>query len=143
MAQRTDTSGGPRHHADGATDEVLHDPQGLAWMAEHVTDLKRAVAGQRILYGTLAIAFAVGLALFVVGYGIKASHPQEPLGLAADLLYALGWALWTGVVVVVFVEIVPRVKRRQIKRAIDDYEALVAQSRVGRDHQSGGVNHRG
>ncbi len=131
MTQRTDTGSRSRQQADGPIDEALRDPQGLAWMAEHVTELKRAVAGQRILYWTLAISFAVGLALFVVGYGIKASHPQEPLGLAADLLYALGWSLWTGVVVVVFVEIVPRVKRRQIKRAIDEYEALVAQSRAG------------
>jgi len=27
-----------------------------------------------------------------------------------DLLYALGWALWTGVVVVVFVQVVPEAK---------------------------------
>ncbi|MBI3747586.1 MAG: hypothetical protein HY262_01855 [Chloroflexi bacterium] len=125
MTQRTDTGGRARERADGAIDAALRDPQGLAWMAEHVTDLKRAVAGQRILYWTLAIAFAVGLALQVVGYAVKASHPQEPLGLAVDLLYALGWALWTGVVVVVFVEIVPRVKRRQIKQAIDAYEDVV------------------
>lgn len=143
MAQRTDANSGSRQQADGAIDPLMRDPQNVAWMAEHVTDLRRAVTGQRILYWTLAIAFTVGLALFVVGYVVKASGPQEPLGLAADLLYALGWSLWTGVVVVVFVEIVPRAKRRQIKQAIDDYEALVAQSRVGRDHLSGGVNNRG
>ncbi len=43
----------------------------------------------------------------------------------ADLLYALGWALWTGVVVVVFVQIIPEVKRRQMKRALDAYEAAL------------------
>jgi hypothetical protein len=120
----------------------MRDPQYFAWMAENVGDLKRSIAGQRILYWTLAITFTLGLALQVVGYAGKASRPQEPLGLAADLLYALGWALWTGVVVVVFVEIIPRAKRRQIKRAIDDYEAFVAQSRAGQDHMSGGVEHR-
>ena len=41
----------------------------------------------------------------------------------ADLLYALGWALWTGVVVVVFVQIYPEAKKRQYKRALDAYEA--------------------
>ena len=59
----------------------------------------------------------------------------------ADLLYALGWALWTGVVVVVFVEIVPQAKRRQIKRAIDAYEALINQSRAEQVQVSGGDEH--
>jgi hypothetical protein len=34
----------------------------------------------------------------------------EPLLLVADLLYALGWSLWTGVVVVFFVQIWPEAK---------------------------------
>ena len=124
------------------TDPAMRDPVYLAWMAEHVTDLKRSVAGQRILYWSLAIAFVLGLALQVVGYAVRSSSPREPLGLLADLLYALGWALWTGVVVVVFVEIIPRVKRRQIKRAIDAYEALVNQSRAKRVQVSGGDERR-
>ena len=130
MTQRSDTNSESRPQADGAVDPEMRDPRYLAWMSEHVTDLKRSVAGQHFLYWSLAIAFAVGLALQVVGYAIKASPPQEPLGLAGDLLYALGWALWTGVVVVVFVEIIPEAKRRQIKQAIESYEALVAQSRA-------------
>jgi hypothetical protein len=32
-------------------------------------------------------------------------------------------ALWTGVVVAVFVQILPEAKRRQYKRALDAYEA--------------------
>jgi hypothetical protein len=56
----------------------------------------------------------------------------EPLLLVADLLYALGWALLTGVVVVVFVQIWPEVKKRQYKRALDAYEAAVDdQARAG------------
>ena len=55
----------------------------------------------------------------------------------ADLLYALGYALWTGVVVAVFVQAVPEAKRRQIKRALDAYEAtLREQARAGSDHAS-------
>ena len=42
----------------------------------------------------------------------------------ADLLYAMGFALWTGVVVVVFVQVIPEVKRRQIKRALEAYETI-------------------
>ena len=42
----------------------------------------------------------------------------------AALLEALGWSLWTGVVVALFVQVIPEVKRRQIKQAVDAYEAL-------------------
>ena len=52
---------------------------------------------------------------------------REPLGLIADLLYALGFALWTGVVVAVFVQIIPEAKRRQYKEALDAYEAALHQ----------------
>jgi hypothetical protein len=56
----------------------------------------------------------------------------EPLLLVADLLYQLGQALWTGVVVVVFVQIWPEAKRRQYKQALDAYEGAVGrQAGVG------------
>lgn len=142
MTQRSDTSGETQPGDDVAIDPEIRNPYHLDWMAENVADMKRLVSGQRILYGSLAIAFVFGLALQVAGYAIKSSEPQEPLGLMADLLYALGWALWTGVIVVVFVEIVPRVKRRQIKQAIDAYEALANQSRAEHVEASGG-NERG
>ena len=62
----------------------------------------------------------------------------EPLLLVADLLYALGWSLWTGVVVVFFVQIWPEAKRRQLKRWLDAYEAaLREQTRAGSDQASG------
>lgn len=95
----------------------------LAWIREHMTELQRSVTGQQVLQLSLGIAFVVGLVVHVVGYMLKSSSPTGLLGLVADLLYALGWALWTGVVVVVFVQIIPEVKRRQIKRALDEYEA--------------------
>ena len=47
----------------------------------------------------------------------------EPLGLLADLLYTFGFALWTAAVVVVLVEIIPEAKRRQVRRALEAYEA--------------------
>jgi hypothetical protein len=46
--------------------------------------------------------------------------------LVADLLYALGWALWTSVIVAMFVQIWPEAKKRQYKQALDAYEAAVA-----------------
>jgi hypothetical protein len=42
----------------------------------------------------------------------------------ASVLHALGWSLWTGVVVALFVQVIPEVKRRQIEQAVDAYEAL-------------------
>jgi hypothetical protein len=46
--------------------------------------------------------------------------------------YTPGWALRTGTVVVVFVQIWPEAKRRQFKQALDAYEAAVGdQARAG------------
>ena len=87
--------------------------------------MRRSVSGQRDLYWSLGIGFVVGLAAHVGGFLLKSSVTTEPLLLVADLLYALGWALWTGVVVVVFVQIYPETKKRQYKQALDAYEAAV------------------
>lgn len=103
---------------------MFTDERVLAWMEEHVTELRQSVSGQRILYESLVIGFVVGLAAHIGGYVLLSSAPSEPLGLLADLLHALGWSLWTGVVVVVFVQVIPEAKRRQIRRALDAYEAL-------------------
>jgi hypothetical protein len=90
-----------------------------------MTQLRESVSGQRVALQSLGIGFVLGLAVYVGGYALKASATTEPLKLVADLLYALGWALWTGVVVALFVEIIPRAKQRQIKRALDAYEAAL------------------
>jgi hypothetical protein len=37
--------------------------------------------------------------------------------------------LWTGVIVVVFVQIIPEAKRRQYKEALDAYEAALRDER--------------
>ena len=68
---------------------------------------------------------ALGLAAYIGGYLIKSSTTAELLGLVGDLLYTFGWALWTGVVVVVFLQIIPEAKRRQYKAALDAYEAAL------------------
>ena len=52
--------------------------------------------------------------------------------MVGDLIYTFGWALWTGAVVVVFVQIWPEAKRRQFKQALDAYEAAMGnQARAG------------
>jgi hypothetical protein len=75
------------------------------------------------LYWILGVGFVVGLVAHVVGFLLKESATTEPLLLVADLLYAFGWALWTSVIVVFFVQIWPEAKRRQLKRWLDAYDA--------------------
>lgn len=104
--------------------DLFTDESTVKWMEEHLSELKQSVSGPRLLYQSLVVGFVVGLAAHIGGYVLASSLPGEPLGLLADLLLALGWSLWTGVVVAVFVEVIPEVKRRQIKRAVDAYEAM-------------------
>ena len=104
----------------------------LAWVGEHLTLVRRSASGQRPLYWILGIGFVVGLAAHVGGFLLKTAATTEPLLLVADLLYSLGFALWTGVVLVVFVQIWPEAKKRQYKQALDAYETAVGrQARVG------------
>jgi hypothetical protein len=110
----------------------------LAWMGEHLTELRRSAYGQRLVYQSLGLGFVVGLAAHVGGYVLRSSVTTEPVGLVADLLYALGFALWTGVVVVGFVQIIPEIKRRQFQRWLDAYAATVGgQDRAGGDQAPG------
>jgi hypothetical protein len=111
----------------------------LAWVGENLTQVRRSVYEQRLLHWSLGIGFVVGLAAHVGGYLLKSSATTEPVGLVADLLYALGWALWTGVVMVLFVQVFPEAKRRQFKQALDAYEAALRdESRAGGDQASEG-----
>jgi len=95
----------------------------LAWVGENLTLVRRSAFGQRTLYWSLGICFAVGLAAHIGGFLLKSSVTTEPVSVLADLLYTLGWALWTGVVVVVFIQLYPETKRRQYQQALDAYEA--------------------
>jgi hypothetical protein len=85
--------------------------------------LRRDVVEPRLLYWTLVVAFVIGLAAHVGGYLLRLGPTLPLLGLGADLLYTLGWALWTGAVVVAITQIFPEAKRRQIARWLADYEA--------------------
>jgi hypothetical protein len=104
--------------------DLFADEWTVEWMEQHLSELKESVSGPRLLYQSLVLGFVVGLAAHIGGYILASSVPGGTLGLLADLLLALGWSLWTGVVVAVFVEVIPEVKRRQIKRAVDAYEAM-------------------
>jgi hypothetical protein len=104
----------------------------LAWAGENLTTVRRSAFGQRTLYLSLAIAAVLGLLAHVGGFLLKTSVTAEPLLLVADLLYALGGVLWTGVVLVVFVQIYPEAKKRQYKKILEAYEAAMGdQARAG------------
>jgi hypothetical protein len=117
----------------------VDDPGALAWMEAHRSEFRQQASGQRPLYWILGIGVVVGLAAHVGGFLLRSSVTTEPLELVADLLYSLGFALWTGVVVVVFVQIWPEAKRRQLKRWLDAYDAALGEkARAGGDQASGG-----
>ena len=104
----------------------------LDWVGEHLTLVRRSASGQRPMYWVLGTVFVVGLAAHVGGFLLKTWVTTEPWLVVGDLIYTFGWALWTGAVVVVFVQIWPEAKRRQFKQALDAYEAAIGdQTRVG------------
>ena len=109
---------------DAIDPDLLNDPAAQAWFEKHLTDLREEAYGPRILYTILAAAFVVGFVSYVAGYLLKSTAPAEPFGFLADLTYTFGFALWTAAVVVVLVEIIPEAKRRQIRRALEAYEAV-------------------
>src|SRR5215510_9183832 len=117
--------------ADDDQDDTLEefDDASLAYLGAHLGDLRRSVSERRVLYWSLALGFALGLAAYVGGYLLKPAVTTEPLRLVSDLLYALGLALWTGVVVVVFAQVIPEAKERQITKVLDAYEASVRDQR--------------
>lgn len=104
----------------------------LTWVGENLTLVRRTASGQRPVYWILGLGVVMGLAAHAGGFLLKTSATTELLSLAADLLYALGYALWTSVIVVVFVQILPEAKRRQYQQILDAYQAAVdRQARAG------------
>ena len=101
----------------------LDSAYARAWFEEHRSQLRQNAYGQRFLYSTLVTTFVAGLAMYVAGYLLKASATTEPLGLLSDMIYTFGFALWTAAVIIVLLEVIPDVKRRQIRRALEAYEA--------------------
>ena len=106
-------------------------------MEEHAPKLRQSVSGPHFLYWSLGISVVIGLAAHVGGYALQTSLPTGIPGLVGDLLHALGWSLWTGAVVAVFVQVIPEVKRRQITQALDAYEAMRREKAHATGHRQG------
>jgi hypothetical protein len=47
------SNGVPRTSPDEELDPLLRDPDVLAWMDEHLPEMRRSVYGQRLLYQSL------------------------------------------------------------------------------------------
>ena len=105
MTAEPGANGAPDERAQGRDELGLsgreHDAM-LAWVGEHLTVVRQSASGQRVFYWILGTAVALGLAAHVGGFVLKDSTSSEFVLLLADLLYALGFALWTSVIVVVF-----------------------------------------
>ena len=65
-----------------------------------------------------------------------------PTTLVGDLLDAFGWALWSGVVVVVLLPMIPEAKGRQYKRALDAYEAALREEAGARSDEHRPIDSR-
>ena len=114
----------PTPPPDAELDDILKDPAAQAWFEQHLADLRQDAYGQRILYTVLVATCVVGFVGYVAGYLLRTTATREPFGLLADVAYTFGFALWTAAVVVVLVEVIPEVKRRQIRQALEAYEAI-------------------
>lgn len=102
-------------------DHIFTDEELAAIDANRI-DLRQWNSRDRILGFYLGAAFVLGLLAHTAGYLLKSSALTEPFGLFAELLYALGFALWTGVVITLFVEVFPQAKLRQVKQGLAEYE---------------------
>ena len=119
--------------ASGDPDDRLQefDDAEIAYLGAHLGELRRSVAERRVLYWSLALGFILGLLSYLAGYVLKSTMTTEPLRLVSDLLYTLGIALWTGVVVVVFAQVIPEAKERQMTKVLDAYEAKLREQPRG------------
>jgi hypothetical protein len=101
-------------------------------MGEHLSLMRQSAYGQRVYYWIFGIAIVIGLAVHVGGFLVRSAATTEALLLVGDLLYSLGFALWTGVVVAIFIQIWPDAKKRHFKQALDAYEAARGRGRARR-----------
>jgi hypothetical protein len=83
----------------------------LDWVAANLEDAMGWARGRYIVRWTLVGTFLTGLVVHVLGFGLTSGGLTLPAGWPADLigelLSSLGIALWTSVILVVFLEILP------------------------------------
>lgn len=102
----------------------------LDYVAPRLDELRRAVEGRTILYKWLLVAFLLGLITHLAGYFIGAGTSNAVVTLLAELLRSLGTALWTGCVLILFVEVWPDVQQRSARRRFALYEKALRERDV-------------
>lgn len=92
----------------------------LQWVSRNLDSTLAWARGERVMQLTLVITFALGLVVHLAGYALGAGGIRLPAGwpveLVADLLGNLGIVLWTSVVLVVFLQVIPRRGQRNAER---------------------------
>ena len=100
--------------------DYQYGPDELAWVAEHPDSARGWADADRILAWSMTVTLVVGLALNLVGYGIGSGAISTPGWLPGDLtsqlVSDLGVILWTSVILVLFIEIIPERSRRRAAR---------------------------
>ena len=94
----------------------------VAWVVAHPASARAMSDSSRISTLAMATTFALGLVVHLAGYGIgNRSIPMPdwlPADLASTLVSNLGIVLWTSVILVVFLEILPARTRRRAARSM-------------------------
>jgi hypothetical protein len=91
----------------------------LDWLAANADTVTGWARGERIIVWTMVVTFLIGLVVNLIGFGLGSGVLALPTGwpseLIADLLVNVGVVLWTSVVLVVFLEILPTRQQRQAR----------------------------
>ena len=120
---------------DRTNPEPEFNEDELRWAAQNLPQIRGWIAGRRFLYDAMITTVIVGLIAHVAGYLLAVSGSGEPRGLVADLLSNLGVALWTGAVLVMFVQVLPDYQRRTALRLIEQSEALLREKNRSPDKE--------
>jgi hypothetical protein len=89
----------------------------LAWVVAHPGSARSWAESRRISALSMVTTFVLGLLVHVVGFALGTGGIEVPAGVPADLLATLvsnlGIVLWTSVILVVFLEVLPARARRR------------------------------
>ena len=129
------------HRPKESTDSIPKEE--MAWAAAHLPELHRGITRQRFVRDAMVIALVIGLAAHIGGYLLMSAASGEPLRLLADLLASLGTALWTGVVLYAFVNVLPAARQRAAAQWLETYEAQIRQQGHGVDASRPTTKHSG
>jgi putative copper export protein len=103
--------------------------EDIAWVASHLPEMRRRVAGNEILFWWIGITVVLGLIANIAGFLWASTATGTADQLTADLLRSLGTALWTGAVLVLLIQVVPNLQRRAAIRELRKYEDKIETSR--------------